>query len=147
MKIRKASMKDFDELYRIGLNTPELRVSRTEPFMEEDDFKRRIKDRRHVFLLAADKGKIAGFICANTKDMDSYLAHKWACIIYVVVIQDYRNKGVGSALYEECAKQLKKRGITHVYTWANAESRAIQKFMKSHGFKSGEKYVWMDSRL
>src|SRR3989344_636915 len=77
MRIRKAMPDDFEELYRIGLSTKELRVSATEPFMDKDDFKLRIKDKKHVFLLAEADKKIVGFVCANTKDLDRPLKNKY----------------------------------------------------------------------
>ena len=147
MKIRKATIKDFKNLYQIGLKTPELRVSASTPFMEKDDFKLRIIDKKHVFLVAEDQNKIVGFICANTGDKDRPLKHKWACIVYIAVVPDNRNQGVATKLYHECAKILKKRGITHAYALADADTKAIQRFLKKAGFKSGERMVWMDRKL
>ena len=39
MIIRKAILDDFDQLYSLGLNTPELKVSSTEDFMDPEEFK------------------------------------------------------------------------------------------------------------
>jgi len=146
MQIRKAAAKDFEQLYKIGSNTPELQVSATEPFMDEDDFKLRIKDKNHVFLLAEADEKIVGFVCANTKDIDRPMKNKYACLVYIVVIPSYRKKGVANKLYNSCTIELKKKGITHVYTWAN-DSPAIKKFLKSKRFSEGGKYIWMDKKL
>ena len=46
MKVRKATLSDFDGLYEIGLKTPELRVSADEPFTGKDDFRLRMMDRK-----------------------------------------------------------------------------------------------------
>ncbi len=35
--IREANFEDFDELYSIGANTPEFRVSANEPFMDNSE--------------------------------------------------------------------------------------------------------------
>jgi len=80
MNLRPANLKDFDTLYSIGLNTPELRVSGTEPFMDRDDLKQRIGNPEHVFLVAEQEGTIAGFICASAKDADSPLQNRYACL-------------------------------------------------------------------
>ncbi len=45
MNIRKVVLKDFKELYKLGLNIPELKVSSTEDFMDEDEFKFCIKNK------------------------------------------------------------------------------------------------------
>lgn len=146
MKIRKANLKDFKELYSLGLHTPELRVSATESFMDKDDFKRRLTGKNHVFLLAESDSKIIGFISANAKDADSPLKNKYACIVYIVVLSQYRNKGVATKLYKECVKELKKLGITHVYAWADMKSGVIS-FLKKKGFNIGKPSVWVDKKL
>ncbi len=146
MKIRKANLTDFKKLYALGLKTPELRVSATEPFMDKDDFKKRINGKNHVFLLAEVRSKIIGFIIANAKDANSPLENRYACIVYVVVSPDYRNRGVATQLYDACMKKLKKLGITHVYAWADMKSGVIF-FLKKKGFNAGKPSVWMDKKL
>lgn len=147
MRIRKATVKDFRNLYNLGLETPELRVSSNELFMDRDDFRLRIVDKNHVFLVAEEGNKTAGFICANTKDADRPLKHKYACIVYIVTSPGFRRHGIATKLYFECAKRLKEKGITHVYALADADTQAIQNFLKKSGFKAGEKMIWMDRKL
>src|SRR3989338_7419832 len=148
MKIRKARLEEFEELYEIGKNTPELRVSATEEFMDKDDFRQRINGPQGVFLVAEKEGKIAGFICANAKDADSQLQNRYACLVYLVTLPGFRRQGVAKKLYTECEKQLKEKGITHFYSWANAEGDGgIIQFLGNQGFAEGHKYVWMDKKL
>ena len=147
MKIRKATLADFLELYDLGLSTKELRVSADEPFMDKDDFKLRIIDKRHVFLVAEVNKKIVGFICANTKDIDKPLKNKYACLVYIAVSPEYRRKNIGTKLYQYCINKLKKRAITYVYAWADANSKPVQKFLLKENFKAGEKCIWMDKKI
>ena len=148
MRIRPATLDDFEEAYALGKNTPELKVSSTEEFMDRDDFQQRIGDPLHVFLIAEQKKRIIGFICANTKDLDSPLQNKYACLVYLVTLPKFRRQGVAKKLYIECERQLRERGITHFYGWANAEGEgAIIKFMKKQNFTEGHKYVWMDKKI
>lgn len=93
--------------------------------MDKDDFKLRILDKKHVFLVAENNKKLAGFICANAKDIDRPLKNKYACLVYVVVLPEYRKQGLATELYNECIKKLKKIGITHIYGWADADTDAI----------------------
>ena len=99
MKIRKATLEDFERLYDLGLNTPELQVSATEPFMDPDEFKFCINNQYSVFLLAEDNNNIFGFIYANAKDSERDYEMKWACLVYIAVSKDYRNNGIASQLY------------------------------------------------
>ena len=147
MNIRPASADDFAELYQIGKNTPELRVSATEEFMDADEFKWSITNPHGVFLVAEDKSKKIGFIYANTRDMERPFEHKYACLVYLVVIPEFRRQGVAQKLHSECEKRLKKFGVTNIFCWANTEANGeIIKFMKRQGFAEGHKYLWMDKR-
>lgn len=147
MKIRPASIRDFNELYSIGRNTPEFKVSANEEFMDKDEFKWYIANRHAVFLVAVEDGNIAGFICANTRDTERAAKHECACIVYVAVLPGYRKRGLATALFKECARRLKEKRIKYIFTWANAKSKPIQKFMEKQGFAKGHKYIWMDRKI
>ncbi len=148
MIIQTASIKDFKELYNIGKSTKELRVSATEEFMDIDEFKYSIKSPDSVFLVAKEKNKIIGFIYANANDIEKPFEHKYACIVYIVVIPEFRGKGVAQKLYFECAKRLKKLGITNIYSWASTKGKqGIIKFFKKQKFAKGHEYIWMDKKI
>lgn len=145
--IRQATRKDFKELYEIGKNTPELKVSSTEVFMDSDEFLFAITDKESVFLVAEEGKKITGFIYAHAKDVHKPVVNKYACLVYIVVVPEFQRKGIATTLYSECEKRIKKKGMTNMYVWANAESDAIVEFMKKQGFAEGHKYLWMDKKL
>ena len=148
MKIRPASINDFDELYRIGKSIPELRVSAIEEFMDADEFKLAITGPDDVFLIAEENKRIIGFILAYAKDVHRPVKNKYACIVYLVVLPEFRRKGIATKLYSECIERLKKMGSTHVYAWANVEGKGeIIVFLRKQGLAKGHKYVWMDKRL
>ena len=148
MKIRSASIDDFVELYEIGKDTAELRVSATEEFMDADEFKWSITNPNGCFLVAEEKNKKVGFIYANAKDVERPFEHKYACLVYLVVIPEFRRRGVALKLYLECEKRLSKLGVSNLYGWANAEANGeIVEFMKKQGFAEGHKYVWMDKKI
>lgn len=146
MIIRKANLKDFKGLYEIGKNTPELKVSSTEDFMDKDEFKWSITNRQGIFLVAEEKDKILGFIYANAKDIERPFKNKYACLVYLVVMPEFRGIGIATKLYKECARRLKKVKIKMIYGWANEKSGIIG-FLKTQGFKEGHKYAWMDRKL
>jgi GNAT superfamily N-acetyltransferase len=149
MNIRPATEQDFNELYEIGSETPELRVSATESFMDADEFKWAITEYKDaVFLVAEQENNIIGFIYANAKDLDKPVKNKYACLIYMTVLPKFRNQGVAKKLYAACKTKLQHMGITHLYGWANAESDgAIVSFLEKEGFAKGHKYIWMDKEL
>lgn len=148
IKIRPVAEKDFAELYDLGNNTPELKVSGTEDFMDKDEFRFSMTDAKSVFLVAETEGELAGFIYAGTQDAERPLPNKWACLVYLVVKPKFHRCGIASELYNHCLAELKKRNITNLYCWASVESDgAIGQFMKKQGFAEGHQYMWMDKKI
>ena len=65
MLIRPASPDDFEVLYSIGKNTPELKVSVTEEFMDRDEFRWSIQNPNGIFLLAEEEVIVFNFNFRN----------------------------------------------------------------------------------
>jgi ribosomal-protein-alanine N-acetyltransferase len=150
MIIRKAAINDLGELYRLGKNTPELRVSSTEDFMDIDEFKTFITDQNCIFLAAEEKKKIVGFIIGHTEWVNMIvknLKNKYGYLVFMTVAPEFRRSGIATKLYSECVAKLKEKGATHIYGWANAKGKGIISFMKKLGFTKGHEYIWMDKKL
>lgn len=145
MRIRKASLDDFAELYKIGMATPELRVSATEEFMSPEELQWSITQRDGVFLVAEDRN-LLGFVYASAEDADRPFKKHHACLVYIAVLPEARGKGVANKLYQDCVAALKEKGVTHLYTWANPRSGAIE-FFRKQNLSQGHEYVWMDGKL
>lgn len=146
--IRAATSRDFDPLYSLGQNTPELCVSSSEPFMDRDEFKLAVQNPSGVFLVAEVDGNIGGFVYASADDKDKPLKKRWACLVYIVVAPELRGHRIATQLYDACISKLKERGITHMYGWAHTGGDgAILSFMRKHGFTAGHTYQWMDKEL
>jgi ribosomal protein S18 acetylase RimI-like enzyme len=148
MRIRKTTIADFNELYQLGKNTPELIVSADEEFMEANTFKGFITDKNCVFLLAESEGRIAAFILAHTEWVNIIVKDKYAYLCYLAVAPEFRRQGIATKLYSECITKLKEKGATSIYSWANADSDdSIVHFLKKQGFAKGHEYIWMDRKL
>ncbi len=148
INIREAKETDFEELYALGKNTPEFRVSATEEFMHPEEFRWSLTDASGVFLVAEVGEELVGFIFANSEDLGRPYPEKYSCLVYLVVVPEFQKQGIAKMLYDECVKRLKTKGITHMYGLASAESNgAIIAFMKNQGFAKGHTYTWMDKKL
>ena len=148
MFIRRPTTGDFNALYALGKNTPELRVSAIQEFMDRDEFEMAIQNSSGVFLVAETNGEIGGFIYASGDDKDKPLQKKWACLVYLVVAPELRGQKIATQLYDACVTSLKENGITHLYGWAHTEGDgAILSFMQKNGFTAGHTYQWMDKEL
>lgn len=148
MNIRLANESDFPTLYELGKNTSEFRVSAKEVFMDADEFKFGITDPNSVFLVSEQEGVITGFIYASLIDHDKPLEKQSACLIYITVLPAFRKQGIAQQLYQACETNLKERGVSGIYSWANIESDgAIVEFLEKEGFAKGHTYVWMDKEI
>lgn len=145
--IRKALTSDFETVYALAKDTPELKVSGQFPFMEPNELKVVLTDPAALFLVAHKGSELAGFLYANTSDME-VPKNKWACLTYLVVDPHYRKAGIASKLLDIGLDDLKQRGITHIYGWASLSGdKAIVDFLKRRGFIEGHEYVWMDRKI
>ncbi|MEK6830584.1 MAG: GNAT family N-acetyltransferase [Nanoarchaeota archaeon] len=131
----------MDDLYEIGKNTIELKVSSTEDFISIDELRYSIENPENIFLVAENNNKIIGFIYANSKDKDKPFKDKYACLVYLAVIPEFRRNYIAEKLYFECENRLKEVGINFIYGWANADSNPIIKLMKKYGFSEGHRYI------
>ena len=147
MEIRKATIRDLGQLYKIGRNTPELKVNPHEPFMARDEFRWSITNRDGVFLTAREGNRIVGFAYASAGDAERPMTNRYACFVYLAVVPDFRKRGIARMLYGECTKKLKERGITHIYALANAKDKPIINFNRKLGLKKGNAFIWMDRKL
>jgi len=148
MIIRPATLDDFENIYELGENTPEFKVSANEPFMDRDDLELRIKGKEDILLLAEEENHVVGFILFGLNDKDRPVKNRYACLTYLVVRPEYRGRSIATNLYDHSVSLLKERGITHIYSWANAESdSSMIEFLKKRNFSQGHKYVWMDAKI
>ena len=76
--------------------------------MDADEFKWSIANPNGVFLIAEEKSQKIRFIYANAKDIERPFEHKYACLVYLMVIPEFHRLGVAQKLYLECEKKIKQ---------------------------------------
>jgi ribosomal protein S18 acetylase RimI-like enzyme len=60
-------------------------------------------------LLSEEDNKICGFLYVNAKDLEKPFEDKYACLVYLVVLPQYRKQGIAQKLYDVCVQQLKEK--------------------------------------
>lgn len=146
--IRTATIDDWKSIYDIGLKTPEIKVSVTEEFMEPAELQWSITNPWGIFLVAKEGGEIIGFSYATYNDPERPFPFKFACLVYLVVLPEFRRQGIAGQLYAASEKYMKDIGIEYIYVLANIEGNGeIVSFMKQQGFAEGHRYVWMDKLM
>jgi len=143
---RHATQQDVSAIVDFGNSIPELKVSAEADFMSREEVLAAVTNPRGVFLLGERGGSLVGFSYANAADMDRPAVISHACLVYIAVSSKFRKAGIGNDLYQRLMAELKSRGITYVYAWANPNSGVIE-FMESKGWAKGHACVWMDTSL
>lgn len=150
LTIRRATEKDFFQVYSLGLDTAEFSVDQANAFMMPGLFRQALTSERGVFLVVEVDGAVAGFAYANLCDPE-VPAGSWACLVYLVVKPKYRRQGLGTALYQACEKEVQAQGASYLYAWAHVgevgEPSPIFKFLKRQGHADGQDYRWMQKDL
>ena len=78
-------------------------------------------------LVTIDDGRIVGFILTEENPP---LAH----IITLDVAEEFRRRGIGSALLAESEKNLARRGVRHILLETAIDNEAGIAFWKHHGY-------------
>ena len=166
--IRKASVKDAEELLRIY--TPYVKdtaISFEYEVPDVEEFKNRISNilKRYPYLVAEQDSAIVGYAYAGA--FKTRAAYDWAVETTIYVKQDERQKGIGKKLYAALETTLKKQGILSMnacIAYPDIEDEYLTKdspeFHKKLGFemvgmfhKCGYKFgrwydmVWMEKML
>lgn len=148
MHIRAATVHDVAAIYAIGLGCPKLQTNPTQPFMEPEELQWAIENPNGAFLLAEEGGEAIGFVYANMQDMERPMPGRFACLVYLAVVQVKRSQGLATQLYEAAVERLREGGVTTLYGWAHAgEASPIEAFLSRQGFEPGGLYRWYDRKI
>ena len=141
---RCAKIDDVEAIHLFGVSIPELKVSNLTEFMSYDEVYRMVTDPYGEIFIAESDDQIVGF-CYGSLDRTDIFNLK-ACLIYMAVIESFRQQGIASRLYESVVDNLKRRGAKYLYAWANPLSGVSNFFIKK-GLKAGESRIWFDQIL
>lgn len=147
MKIREASLKDFEQVYEIE------KSCFIEPYTRDQLIYEFKENPLSKILVACDEDKIVGFV-------DFMITFNSATISQIAVLPEYRKNGLGSKLLSEMEKTFPKdiEDVVETITLEVRESNlgAISFYKKNgyenivtkkHYYKNGEDAVYMIKRL
>ncbi len=141
MKIRHAKKGDVNKIYSLGKKIKELKFSRKN-FHEKEEIEEWIKKpKSNILIVAEDNEKFAGFLYAKIVSCD------WCMLDNLAVDKQFRGLGIGKLLLERLYKEAKKRKVYFIAGLVNVVNNKGLKYFENNGFKTGEKFIWVEKFL
>lgn len=142
IEIRCAKKTDLASIYKMGMDTKELWVSKNTKFYTKKELSDWFQNpRENLLLVATAYKKIIGF------SFSKIMSSEWAMGDTMAIDSKFRNLGIGSLLFKKRVKILKKLGINFLSSIVKANSKKSRDFWKKKGFKEGERLIWMEKNI
>ncbi len=142
MKIRKAKVKDINPLYNLMNSAKELSPAGSRNFFPTWYIKARIENPIVYFIVAEENNKIIGML-----DAEIWKKERYSEFSTIAVWKKFRRRGVGTLLFENYIKFIKKTRINYIVSITNFNNSKMQKFFKKHGFHRRELLYFYDKEL
>lgn len=138
INVRIMTMKDYDEIYALWVNTPGMGLR------SADDSREGIgqylkRNPASCFVAEAD-GKIVGGILSGHDGRRGYIYH-------TAVLPDYRNQGIARALVDHAMNALEREGIHKVALVAFKENEIGNGFWERIGFVVRDDLVYRNQAV
>jgi len=150
MKIRKASLKDVNAITEMVIGLADFEGDLDPGFHVLDrtrleDFRPFIRkgvkgSRKRFVLVAEENGVVVGFIYCTIKKRPSVFTVKETGIIEdILVLPEFRKKGIAKKLVQETIKRFRKAKIKFVCVSALSNNKKALKAYQKLGFKEFKK--------
>ena len=142
--IRKARLADLDPV--LDLWTALMLHHKDKHFifwLESDQeqpirviLSQRIQDPRSSLFVAESKGELVGLLAASIKDKSvAYQYHKTGYIAETIVLEPFRNQGIGQELYDHAISWFKACKVDYVELQVAAQNPEAREFWERQGFE------------
>ena len=99
----------------------------------KDYFTKLLNNPDYCCLIAEEDGRKVGYVAAGPKNI-SYRKSKYIEVENMGVIPEYRSRGIGTMLMEECLKWAKSKGFQKAYVNSYFNNQKAIEFYKRNGF-------------
>lgn len=86
-----------------------------------------IKNKNNIYYVFEDGGKVLGYCLL------SYIFEE-GNVAKIGVSKDFQHQGIATALYKECEKEAKKKGVTKIYLEVSEKNDVAINLYKKLGF-------------
>jgi ribosomal protein S18 acetylase RimI-like enzyme len=143
--IRKATLDDLSTIQELNLMLfkkeyekydKTLDLNWTEGKEGTGYFKKRITDENSCALVAIVDGEIVGYRVGAISKPESYrILSSYAEAENMFVLSEFRNKGIGTKLFNEFVKWCKEKGVKRVKLVVSSENKKALGFDRKLGFQ------------
>ena len=138
IKIRVMTIKDYDGIYDLWINTPGMGLNSTDDSREGID--KYLKRNPTSSFVAEDDGKIIGVIMSGHDGRRGYIHH-------TAVLPAYRNQGIAKKLVDSAMNALDIEGINKVALVAFERNEIGNGFWENIGFAIRDDLVYRNKNI
>ena len=143
MKIRKATIKDFESLKSIKLESKkdEMRYSESFKSLHKttdiyfEYFKAELEKKNSAVFIAEDKKPIGIIIVTYVKPLRISKFVRKGYVSNLYIQKKYRNQGIGKKLLDISLNWLKEKKVKYISLEIHLENKNSLKFYRNLGFK------------
>lgn len=138
MKIRVMTIKDYDGIFALWINTPGMGLNTTDDSRE--GIEKYINRNPTSSFVAEDNGKIVGVIMSGHDGRRGFIHH-------TAVLPEYRNQGIAKMLVDNAMNALEKEGINKVALVAFEKNELGNGFWEKMGFIKREDLIYRNKNI
>lgn len=153
IEIRKVTLKDIDQLQRIGRltfqetfsasNSEENMKNYLEEGFSEEKLTAELKDENSEFYFATLDDEVIGYLKLNFGESQTELKDNKALEIErIYVSKEFQGKSVGQLLYDQAIQIAKQKNSDYVWLGVWEENPRAIRFYKKNGFVAFDKHIF-----
>jgi len=139
IKDKKQVLEIWEELmeYHIGISSIDYEMKDDAPELFLKFFENNVRSRNKKAVVAEEDGKVIGYVLGAIQERPPlFKTTHHAFITDAAVLQENRNKGVGTKLLEEFASWAKEKGMKYIVLSVVPENKIGKDFWEKHGFQT-----------
>jgi GNAT superfamily N-acetyltransferase len=144
MKIRNAQLKDAELILKLLRKTPELQgYGEMDAVYSKDYVIDCIKDKKmNLVFVAEENKKVVGLLIAEI-----WKKKRYSFFLDLVVLPEYRLKGIGTELYQAYETYCKKKDLKTITALVQTTNTNMHKFCEKKGYKKGHALYFFEKDL
>ncbi len=153
IEIRKVTLKDIDQLQKIGRltfqetfsasNSEENMKNYLEEEFSEEKLTAELKDENSEFYFATLDNEVIGYLKLNFGESQTELRDNKALEIErIYVSKEFQGKSIGQMLYDKAIQIAKQKDSDYVWLGVWEENPRAIRFYKKNGFVAFDKHIF-----